>query len=355
MSLTISGTTKVSESEACNLADAFWSEISSLEGASSIASASFLSEASRLRRTGHENSLTNVLKAYGLQADVAISYKDVGLKNLHPVLSPADFVTCLSNERKLDILLMGHTPEQFRDFWKVYQQHNPDHNVFREHATRLNSCVPIYIHCDEGTSVKKRGLMVIQWQSLLGRGSANAPGTDVNYLSPSVKTRYLYACMMASTYGTRKNKPLLELTRHLALELRSIFYNGVDVELQPDNVVKLYLIPLGIKGDWSGLAKIGCLSRSHARDAPTKPFGLGICHLCKGGMEHHPWHKVDFKSMLRARDGVEDPWKHPPPVVEHIPMVRSQAASFFKPDLFHTAHKGVVADACANAIVPWFC
>ena len=291
---------------------------------------------------------------FGLKANVPISYKDVGLKKLHPVIAISDFITCLSDERKLDILLKGHTPQQFETFWQIYKETNPTHPVFSEHGSRLCRCVPMYIHCDEGTSVKKKGLMVVQYQALLGKGSTKSPGSDVNYLAPSVTTRYLYAVMMASTYGTRKNKPLLELTRHMAIELGSMFYDGIEVELQPGKFERIFLVTLGVKGDWGGLAKVGTLLRTYARDTPTQPFGTGVCHLCKAGMRFHPWHKVDFESMLRARNGVEDPWKEPPPFVQHIPMVQSKAAEFFKPDMFHTAHKGVVADTCANAIAPGF-
>ena len=341
---------KVSEKEACALADAFWAEFSGLDGASSLPSAHFLQEASRLRRTGHENSLTDLFTDCGLQVPAQLAYKDIGLEKLHPVLSVSEFISCLSREGKMNILLTEHGPKHFKQFWETYRKLDPHHVVFRAHSERLDSCIPIFIHCDEGTSVKKKGLMIIQWQPLLGYGSSRE-SNDVNYIGPSVMTRFLYSCILAVAYGGKhKNKPLLELTRHLAMEFRSLFHSGIDVKLPSGEHQKLFPVVMGIKGDWGGLAKVGTLTRSYTRDAPTKPYGIGICHLCMAGTESHPWHKVDYDSMVKAHDDPDPPWKDPPPFVEHIPMNLSKAAEFFRPDVFHTCHKGVAADACANAI-----
>ncbi|CAE7726262.1 unnamed protein product [Symbiodinium sp. CCMP2456] len=174
----------------------------------------------------------------------------------------------------------------------------------------------------------------------------------MNYIEPSIKTRYLYSCILANEYGgKRQNKPLLELTKHMAQEFHDLFYTGVEIMRGSGEPETLFPVVIGLKGDWGGLSKIGTLSRSYTRDTPTKPHGPGICHLCRAGQKSHPWHKVDYDSMMKARQDVEPPWKRPPPLVQYIPMDVTRAAEFFRPDLFHTCHKGVSADACANSIV----
>ncbi|CAE6967890.1 unnamed protein product, partial [Symbiodinium sp. KB8] len=263
----------VSEKEACAIGSAFWLEFSGLEGASSTPSAAFLQEASRLCRTRHENSLTNVFTDFGLQAPVPISYKAIGLDYLQPVLSVKDFITCLSNEGKLDILFMGHGPAEYEQFWLRYQKLNPNHPIYKTHQHRLAQCLPLFLHCDEGTSVKRRGLMVIQYQCILGRGSSHSKG-DMNYIEPSIKTRYLYSCILANEYGgSRQNKPLLELTRHMAEEFRDLFFTGVEIMWGSVEPETLFPVVIGLKGDWGGLSKIGTLNRSYTRDTPTKPHG----------------------------------------------------------------------------------
>ena len=315
-----------------------------------MASAAFIQDAVRLQRTGHENSFTDVCESYSLRASVKISSVDVGLKELHPVLRVSDVIGCFSREKKLDLLFTSHEAQDFKQFWAHFRGTSPNHEVYRHHQDELENCVPIYLHFDEGTSIKKKALLVAQWQPVLGFGSSRDPN-DLNLLGASVKTRFLYSCMLGKVYGgKRKNKPLLKLVEHMAEELRQLFFEGLNVQLD-GKVKKTYLIPIGVKGDWQGLAKIGMLTRNYLRDAPTKEFGKGICHLCKGGLEHHPWHHVDHASMNRAHDGAPLPWKKPSPLVSRVPGDPSRPAELFKIDLFHTCHKGCMADCAANAIV----
>ena len=359
MHIKIFGFIKVSEKEACAIGSAFWLEFSGLEGASSTPSAAFLQEASRLCRTRHENSLTNVFTDFGLQAPVPISYKAIGLDYLQPVLSVKDFITCLSNEGKLDILFMGHGPAEYEQFWLRYQKLNPNHPIYKTHQHRLAQCLPLFLHCDEGTSVKRRGLMVIQYQCILGRGSSHSKG-DMNYIEPSIKTRYLYSCILANEYGgSRQNKPLLELTRHMAEEFRDLFFTGVEIMWGSVEPETLFPVVIGLKGDWGGLSKIGTLNRSYTRDTPTKPHGPGICHLCRAGQKSHQWHKVDYNSMMKARQGVEPPWKHPPPLVQYIPMGHDTSCRFLPAGHISHLPQGCVSRCmceldCVLSFLSWF-
>ena len=217
--------------------------------------------------------------------------------------------------------------------------------------------MPVAIHADEGTSVKKKALMVLQFQPLLGLGSRKNKAGDgvpgINLLGNSLKTRFLFSVMLARVYGGKRgNRPLMKLVHHLACQLRDSFYHGCDVGI--DGVrQKIFLVTLGCKGDWPALAKLGNLVRHHGRVTSTAAFGKGICHLCAGGTEQHPhWHDTSFANMMAMRENVPAPWNTEPDLTKEIPMEISAKAKFFKVDIFHTCHKGLMADLGANIIEP---
>ena len=196
--------------------------------------------------------------------------------------------------------------------------------------------------------------MIAQWQPTMGWGCSRQRN-DLNMIGNSVTTRFLFSVMLSKCYGGKlKNKPLMSLVTHLATELRSMFYSRIDVNLNGKRC-KFYLVCIGAKGDWAGLCKIGTLNRSFMTDAPTKPFGKGICHKCRAGQEGHPWHEIDFQSMQLAHQDPPLPWKRPSPLTLLVPGDETKLPEFFKCDLFHTAHKGIVADAAANAVVIGLC
>ena len=111
----------------------------------------------------------------------------------------------------------------------------------------------------------------------------------------------------------------------------------------------LYVCCIGLKGDWPALTKLGNLVRHHGREAHVKD-GLGICHLCAAGQRGHDFHKFGYDEMLRSRTA-ELPWSKPSSLVSVIPQSPSKLEKFFKIDVFHSCHKGVMGDICANAIV----
>ncbi|CAL1139171.1 unnamed protein product [Cladocopium goreaui] len=347
---------QVSEAQACSLADAFWEEFGGLEGSHDLPSANFLKTASRLSQTGHAYLLSGHFEDYKLAADIPFNYKDVGLGQPHPVLSILDFVKTLDTNGKLDLLFMGNAPQRYEEFWGKWRARQPHHPIYRAHGDCLGRCVPVMVHADEGTSQKKKGVMIVSVQPVLGHGTSKRKATEtvpgVNYLGKSLVTRMLYSVMLARVYSGKKmkNKPLLKLVEHLALELRSAFYEGIPVNLTT-TCERVYLVPIGMKGDWAALVKCGQLVRHHLRDVSAKKSGAGICHLCLGGQESHNWFDISYDNMEKMRDGAPPPWSHEPAIVRHLPLGDPYKHHFFRIDVFHTLHKGVFGDIAANAIV----
>ena len=347
---------QVSEKEACSLGRAFWEELEHLDGAERLASAGFLKLLTRLSTTKHENLLTQNLAKFGLSAGVPVSFKDVGLCDPHPILSVKDMVQTLDRRGKLDILLMNNRAPEFIAFWKCWAKLQPRHPVFHGDRSKLAWTVPILVHCDEGTSQKKKALMVIQYQALLGMGSRKRKrdGTEpaINFLGSSLTTRQLFSVMMGRLYSLKKNnnEPLLNLMGVLGEELQSAMSEGFAVTVDGHHR-QLYFACLGMTGDWPALSKIGCLTRHHGRDVTAKKDGAGICHLCRAGTKGFAeWHDVTFANMQRLHKDAPLPWTKAPTLLQPLGLPSSYQAAFFKVDLFHTCHKGIFADLGANCI-----
>ena len=310
--------------------------------------------ASRLSQTGHENRLSNQLAAYGLTANIPISYVDIGLKVKHPVHQLKDLVQTLDTRGKLDMLLMGNTGASLEQFWGEFRKHQPDHPIYDLHRGREGQCLPMMLHFDEGSTLKKRQIMIVQLQPLLGRGTRKRKGSlevpGCNFLGNSLTTRFLYSVMLARLYGGKfKNKPLQRLVDHLAADLARCFREGVEVSTR-GGTERLFLVPLGCKGDWPALVKVGSLTRHFGRKAAKN--SKGICHLCKADQEgHKSWHILGYNHMQNMRAGVPLPWAREPSIVAAVPLTDADKAQFFKIDPFHTLHKGVMGDLAANAIV----
>ena len=331
--------------------EAVWQEVKELPGAESMPSIDLIQKAATLSQTGHACRLGNAFENFRLSADIPISYVDIGTQVQHPVFRIRDFLATLSDCGKGDLLFCGHSEADYMDFWEMWRLLQPQHPIYMTHGRkgRLHQCVPMFVYADEGTGQKRRGLMVLQYQPILGHGSSRS--TDLNMTRNSLSTRFLFSVLASHVYSgkLKKNKPLLNLVEHFAKELGSLFEEPVTMEWG-GKPRKVYLVCLGMKGDLAALVKLGELTRNFSRDTPTKTGGPGICHLCRGGQEGFAWHNVNFDNMERMKQDLEPPWKKEPHFISLIPQCPLHKPEFFHLDLFHCAHKGVWGDIAANTI-----
>ena len=290
-----------------------------------------------------------VLQQNGLQASIPTTYVDIGLKALHPVLRMQDLLAELSSMGKVgELILQGHTFSDMKHFWKLFRNHHPKHPVFQDHSQRLQYCIPMYLHCDEGTGPKKRGLLVMQYQPVVGQGSRRAD--DLNTAGSTYRTRMLYSVLSVHLYNKKKTF-LFQLLQHWVNDLLDAYHNGVKASMD-NGSVQLYPIILGLKGDWAGLAKFGRLSRNFQRDAPSSSNPPGVCHLCQAGRLGFPWHHFEADAAWltdpHAKDDV--PWHHPSPLSQ---LPSDVAGEFYLIDVFHTLHKGLFGDFAASSLASW--
>ena len=211
------------------MAAGFWSEIAHFAESTNIPSREFLKEATRLKETGHEHKLNDLLARFNLTARIPMTSVSLGTTatQQHPVLRPRDFISLLAHEGKLDLLFCGHTGVDYKEFWDLWRLVEDDHPIFKVHKRNLSLCIPIWIFADEGTSQKKKALMVLQFQPILGRGSKRAE--DVNMSGVSVTTRFLYSVLSGKVYAGKKNhqEPLHKLVSFFAKDIGNCFHEEI--------------------------------------------------------------------------------------------------------------------------------
>ena len=316
-----------------------------------IPSLGFITELNRLHATGHENRLPDVLVNFRLQAPVPVTYQEIGLKEAHPTLRLRSVIETLNKTPgKIDHLLVGNGPAELEAFWRRYRKLHPNHDIFTDHAAHLHACVPMMLHLDEGTSHKKKGLMVLSVQPLFGRGSKKSGASGINFLGSTYCTRFLYSTLLARIYSTKK-RFLYALLDHWQEDLNDCYKNGIQLD-GVAGLEKVFPVVINCKGDWPALTKAGRLTRHHLRDAPANENPPGICHLCRAGQKGFAWNVVFEASAKWLHADSPLPWTTPSPLAK-LPQDRDDVAAFYCIDLFHAAHKGVVGDYAASAIVNW--
>ncbi|CAJ1393805.1 unnamed protein product [Effrenium voratum] len=300
---------------------------------------------SRLHHTGHEARLFSAFDNAGLVAQVPTVFVDCGPDaNAHPVLPLRGFLKCLEASNKLNLVLTA-SPATYAEFWDKYRPHRPKHPCFTLRTDQeLAACVPILLHADEGQTLKKKQLMILQFQPLFGAGSSRASG--LNYTGSSLTSRFLYSVMAARVYSKSKSETLLNLTEHFANELASLCADGIVLGGRC-----YWLIPIGMKGDWPALCKLGQLTRHFLRNKSGEGKMVGICHMCKAGQRDQAWHITDEQHMDTLHQDAGVPWTTPSPFTRIIPQDPDKKPEFYRVDLFHTLHKGVFGDVAANAVV----
>ena len=127
-----------------------------------------------------EEGVSKVLADFNLRYDVTVTLSSVGPYNDFPWLKPSDLMTSMARTGDFKRFLGGKTIQEARGtlelFWKRFRSTNPDHAVFKKHLPNdYHKLVPMYVHGDEGKGFKKRGVLVISFQSPLGYGGRHAP------------------------------------------------------------------------------------------------------------------------------------------------------------------------------------
>ena len=193
-------------------------------------SAPLVEKMQRLFKTGHPSRLFPDFVAADVAANFRTSHVQIGWQ--HPVLRFKDVLTCLSENNKMEHVVKDTSLKVYAEFWEKFKQLQPDHPIHSLSKERQQHTLPLLLHADEGTSQKKRGIMVMSVQPVIGDGT-RLGGHGVNYLGNSLCTRFLFTAIMARCYRKKHSKRLKTLVDWWANDLKDLFENPVSVSWSP--------------------------------------------------------------------------------------------------------------------------
>ena len=212
--------------------------------------------------TNRERDLSAAIASLGLGLNVLVTNvkvlsEDDQLSIDHPVLPIVSLATEIFSSYPQKLLLgrswqqLDEVHGQLRKFWRVFRQTHGNHPVFSDFHSSLEWCLPIKIHMDEGTGLRKAAVLEITWGPVLASEDA------------SWSRYFLWSSMGQEQYKSHNmgyevgNAVLDSLTHHLALEARDLYYNGLKVGNH-----HFRLVCVGLEGDLLAQAKVFHLLRN---------------------------------------------------------------------------------------------
>lgn len=234
-------------------------------------------------------------------------------------------------------LLAGHTSSNIGDFknllkefWNTYAKVYPSHPVFTEHANDLGSCIPVKIHSDEGTGLRRTAVQQYSWGPIFS-DSAN-----------SLDKYFFFSCLNAEQYKAYNsgyavgNAVLDDVCKHLATQLTEAFTHGLSSSLG-----KYYLIFVGLEGDLPAQARMYRLRRNFG----CQPHEM--CPWCLADDSTTPY--TDSRDCARWRDTVHAsrPWDTEGPMLR-IPGGNDERV--LCKDIFHLCHLGAIRGFVVNTL-----
>lgn len=233
-------------------------------------------------------------------------------------------------------------------FWNRYEELHPHHQIFDAPFDRRRTAA-IYIHGDEGRTLKKGGVLITSIQSCLGAGfdkkrlKRTIDGSyklQVNYQGHTFTNRYVCSILPKTCYE-KKAQVMHDMMETLGKSLADIFSNGVD----GGDGYKYRLCAIATKGDWPYLVKVGNLMRNFSttvKRGNQKHSPKGICHLCLAGTVRYPYEEIgELHPSWEATMGVREPWSQFPKYLRRLPLDNVHPAMHFQGDPWHTIHLGI--------------
>ncbi|CAE7384795.1 ASPM, partial [Symbiodinium necroappetens] len=140
-----------------------------------------------------------------------------------------------------------------------------------------------------------------------------------NYKGNSLSTRFLAAMMLRSEYQDTPER-LEQLVEHVVTDLSSLGREGIETSQG-----RIWLAPLGNKGDWSYLVDIANLNRSYRM--------CNLCNLC-----------ISFDLVFTNDEFL-------PGLPQHYAIAYIAVDPRVLPDLWHNMQLGIAKAFAANALV----
>ena len=169
-----------------------------------------------------EEGVHQVLADHKFYYPVKVTVEELPPLQDFPWIGPSDFIKALHRTNDLPHLLGGYNLKEakpiLKSFWEKYRAAYPKHQLWDHLATtkkEITSCVPIFLHGDEGTSFKRGGILMVSIQGAIGTGTSKSnrikleeqnlrameEGIPMNFLRTGLQTRLLVcSCPKDRTY-----------------------------------------------------------------------------------------------------------------------------------------------------------
>lgn len=140
-----------------------------------------------------------MIRKFKMTFDVNISLSTFGELENFPWIRPSDFLQAMAANGDFNKMLGGKSLKDcaptLKEFWLRFQCLYPQHAVFQTNAatTDFSKYVPFYCHGDEGTGYKKKGVLIIAFQPVLGYGGRHSPNKQAGIFLP--KRTCIYTCI----------------------------------------------------------------------------------------------------------------------------------------------------------------
>ena len=314
--------------------------------------------------TNSERDAQQTIQEQRTKLDVPISTISCNEDDV-PWISPVDWVKFIL-KRGLWPLLAGcdrHDHDGFcrtwMSFWEKYKLVNPTFGLFDEDPGDLSRTAALFLHGDEGRTLKRGGMLITSLQSALGRGydekrvgqqNPDQPSKlRVNFAGHSFTTRFVVHTIPKTAYDA--NPELFHTAiDHVAVALRNLFSEGI-VDPQTGHTFRVVL--LGVKGDAPYLTKVGHFYRSYnttAKRGQERGPPKGVCPYCLGGTDNFPCEEFTDNPKWLQTIGVKLPWVRCPSLIQRLIHDRGDPAAFFKSDIWHVVHLGFGRSWIASVI-----
>ena len=216
-------------------------------------------------------------------------------------------------------------------FWDRFKWTWPEHPVYQDHAHDLRRCIPCRLHCDEGTGVRRTGIMQISWGPVI----KSALGSAFHY--------FFHSCIHSDVYKDFNqgykvgNKTLDDIMECFVSEALTAYWEGVQVKEHGT----FFLVFVRQEGDLPAQAKIWHLDRSFTN------FPNPMCCWCMADGNEIDF--ADFRQNALWRSTVQymKPWSTVSPMV-NLPGGNDER--FLAKDLFHLSNLGITRTFVASLI-----
>ena len=222
---------------------------------------------------------------------------------------------------------------EMESFWDAYRHHNPHHDVFSRFGRMLRRCIPMKIHADEGTGLRRSAVMQLSW------------GPCVSH-SPSSIDRYFYfTCMACENYKDfhrgyeAGNLVLDELCAVMAAEARDLYLEGFTA---PGNRDRLHMVFIALEGDLPAQARIQHLVR-HFGCQPNQ-----LCPWCHANDLEVPHTDLRDSAKWKETVSASRPWTNEGPFAAQVPGAGHE--TWLAKDLFHLCHLGAIRGFAINVL-----